>query len=78
MNCYYMSPHSFGLSRLPKIDAEDITNISIAEKFASFERICNTYDNDCTNCNDTCTSVITSRELCDDRDTYHYLVNTDS
>ena len=28
----------FGLSRLPKIDAEDITNITIAEKIASFER----------------------------------------
>ena len=28
----------FGLSRLPKIDAEDITNVSIAEKMSSFER----------------------------------------
>ena len=28
----------FGISRLPKIDAEDITNVSIAEKIASFER----------------------------------------
>ena len=38
MNCHYMSQSDFGLSRLPKIDAEGITNISIAEKFASFER----------------------------------------
>ena len=28
----------FGISRLPKVDAEDITNVSIAEKIASFER----------------------------------------
>ena len=28
----------FGLSRLPKIDSEDITNVSIAEKMASFKQ----------------------------------------
>ena len=27
----------FGISRLPKVDAEDITNVSIAEEIASFE-----------------------------------------
>ena len=34
----------FGLSRLPKIDAEDITNVSIAEKMSSFERKFATFD----------------------------------
>ena len=38
----------FGLSRLPKIDAEDITNISIAEKIASFERKFATFDDSMT------------------------------
>ena len=36
-----------------------------------------TYDNDSTNCNDTCT-VNVIRELCHNRDTYHYPVNIDS
>ena len=35
------------------------------------------YDNDHTNCNDTCTANVI-RELCYDRDTYHYPVNKDS
>ena len=35
------------------------------------------YDNDHTNCNDTCTANVI-RELCHDRDTYHYPVNKDS
>ena len=35
------------------------------------------YDNDRTNCNDTCTANVI-RELCHDRDTYHYSVNKDS
>ena len=35
------------------------------------------YDNDRTNCNDTCTANVI-RELCHDRDTYHYPVNKDS
>ena len=34
------------------------------------------YDYDRTNCNDTCTANVI-RELCHDRDTYHYPVNTD-
>ena len=37
-----------------------------------------TYDNDRTNCNDTCTaSVIRELHECHDRDTYHYPVNID-
>ena len=36
-----------------------------------------TYDNDGTNCNDTCTANVI-RELCHDRDTYHYPVNIGS
>ena len=32
------------------------------------------YDNDRTNCNDTCTANVIG-ELCHDRDTYHYPVN---
>ena len=35
------------------------------------------YDNDRTNCNDTCTANVI-RELCHDRDTYHYPVNKDA
>ena len=35
---------AFGLSRLPKIDAEDTTNVSIAEKMSSFERKFATFD----------------------------------
>ena len=38
----------FGLSRLPKIDAEDITNVSIAEKMSSFERKFATFDESMT------------------------------
>ena len=34
----------------------------------------NTYDTDHNNCNDTCTASVI-RELCHDRDTYHYPVN---
>ena len=34
------------------------------------------YDNDRTNCNDTCTANVI-REHCHDRDTYHYPVNKD-
>ena len=37
-----------GLCRLPKIDAEDITNVSIAEKIASFERKFATFDESMT------------------------------
>ena len=36
-----------------------------------------TYDNNRTNCNDKCT-VNFIRELCHDRDTYHYPINIDS
>ena len=36
-----------------------------------------TYDNDCTNGNDTCAENVI-RELCHDRDTYHYPVIIDS
>ena len=36
-----------------------------------------TYDNDRTNVNDTCTANVI-RELCHNRDTYHYPVNVDS
>ena len=36
-----------------------------------------TYDNDRTNGNDTCTASVI-RELCHDRDTYHYPVNKDA
>ena len=35
------------------------------------------YDYDGTNCNDTCTANVI-RELCHDRDTYHYPVKKDS
>ena len=35
------------------------------------------YDNDLTNFNDTCTANVI-RELCYDRDTYHYPVDKDS
>ena len=35
------------------------------------------YDNDRTNCNDTCTANVI-RKLCHDRDTYHYPVNKDA
>ena len=35
------------------------------------------YDNDRTNCNDTCTANVI-RELCHDRDTFHYQVNKES
>ena len=38
----------FSLSRLPKINAEDITNISIAEKIASSERKFATFDDSMT------------------------------
>ena len=38
----------FGVSRLPKVDAEDITNVSIAEKIAAFERKFATFDESMT------------------------------
>ena len=37
-----------GLSQLPKIDAEDITNVSIAKKMSSFERKFATFDESMT------------------------------
>ena len=45
---YVTDGFGLSLSRLPKIDAEDITNISIVEKIASFERKFVTFDDSMT------------------------------